>query len=60
MKAQYGIQVKPIRKPWINRYVKICVLCGNADVLEYPSGLFCCKCGTSLYFGRNLEEEEVN
>ena len=57
MKAQYSVQKKPTQKPWINRYVKICVLCGNTDVAEYPLGLFCGICGTSLYFGRDLKND---
>ena len=60
MKTQYDVQKKSIRKPWINHYVKICVLCGNTDVSEYDLGLFCKKCGTSLYFGRDLKKVEVN
>ena len=62
MKAQYSVQPKPIRKPWLNRYVKICVLCGNTNVAEYDLGLFCGICGTSLYFGRAMKNQggEIN
>jgi hypothetical protein len=37
----------------ISKQIRICVACGNHDVVEYKHGISCTRCGTCFYFGRN-------
>lgn len=57
MQAKYYLQKKKPDKKIHNRYLKICVNCGNTEVEKYEFGISCELCGASFYFGITNSEE---